>query len=228
MANKETTLFLPEEHRIISTYLKVKPVEDIPDSLTLEIALNNLGLNAESFFDVKEYATAAILLERVQGELPQWVGVEDNHLALGRNRRDRAAKRTVELTPQFLLEINWADSGPGFSWPETYNVTYVPLYDVFIVTGSADSTDSYGVTDFAIGHFPAGEDILKRSSETVKSWWNDQARTYDQKRWANIFSDGLITEEEANNLADQVWKEEEEKLEKSYLDAVKALRTKHR
>ena len=29
------------------------------------------------------------------------------------DRRDRAAERTVELTPQFLLMINWADSGPG-------------------------------------------------------------------------------------------------------------------
>ena len=148
MANKQTTLFLPEEHRIISTYLRVKPVEDIPDSLTLEVALNNLGLNEEvDIHGGEAYATAAILLERVQDELPQWASVREDHVTVGRNLRDRAAERTVELTPQFLLMLNWADSGPGFSWPEAYNVTYVPLYDVFIVTGSVDSSDIYGVTD---------------------------------------------------------------------------------
>ena len=72
MANKQTTLFLPEEHRIISTYLGVKPVEDIPDSLTLDVALDNLDLNKEVDIHSEEaYATAAILLERVQDELPQ-------------------------------------------------------------------------------------------------------------------------------------------------------------
>ena len=106
--------------------------------------------------------------------------------------------------------INWADSGPGFSWPETYNVTYVPLYDVFIVTGSVDSTDIYGVTDFAIGHFPAGENIQKGNLEAVKGEWDHLARTYAQSRWAYVFAPGLITMVEADNLADQVWKEEEE------------------
>jgi hypothetical protein len=211
MANKQTPLFLPEEHRIISTYLDVRPVEPIPNSLTLDVALSTLGLNKEVDIHGQEaYATAAILLERVQNRLPQWASVRDDQVTLGRNIRDRAAERTVELTPQFLLMINWADSGPGFSWPETYNVTYVPLYDVFVVTGSVDSTDIYGVTDFAIGHFSAGEDILKGSSEAIIGEWDHLASTYDQSRWAYVFDPGLITMDEADNLAGQVWKEDEE------------------
>ena len=211
MANSQTTLFLPEEHRIISTYLDVKPVEPIPNSLTLDVALSTLGLNKEVDIHGQEaYATAAILLERVQNRLPQWASVRDDQVTLGRNIRDRAAERTVELTPQFLLMINWADSGPGFSWPETYNVTYVPLYDVFVVTGSVDSTDIYGVTDFAIDHFPGSKDILKGSSEAIIGEWDHLASTYDQSRWAYVFDPGLITMDEADNLADQVWKEDEE------------------
>ena len=117
----------------------------------MDVAPDNLDLNKEVDTHSEEaYATAAMLVERVQDRLPQWASVREDHVTLGLNIRDRAAKRTVELTPQFLLMINWADSGPGFSWPETYNVTYVPLYDVFIVTGSVDSTDIYSVTDFAI------------------------------------------------------------------------------
>ena len=211
MANSQTTLFVPEEHRIISTYLGVKPVENIPDSLTLDVALDNLDLNKEVDIHSEEaYATAAILLERVQDRLPQWASVRDDHVTLGRNIRDRAAERTVELTPQFLLMINWADSGPGFSWPETYNVTYVPLYDVFVVTGSVDSTDIYGVTDFAIGQFPGSEAVLKGSSKAMVGEWDFLASTYDQSRWAYVFDPGLITIEEAENLADQVWNENED------------------
>ncbi len=211
MVNSQTTLFLHEEHRIISTYLGVKPVEPIPDSLTLEVALGNLGLNTKVDVHSQEaYATAAILLERVQDRLPQWASVRDDQVTLGRNIRDRAAERTVELTPQFLLMINWADSGPGFSWPETYNVTYVPLYDVFVVTGSVDSTDIYGVTDFAIGQFPGSEAVLKGSSKAMAGEWDFLASTYDQSRWAYVFDPGLITIEEAENLADQVWNENED------------------
>ena len=39
MADQHTSLFLPEEHRIISDWLDVEPAETLPDDLTLEIAL---------------------------------------------------------------------------------------------------------------------------------------------------------------------------------------------
>ncbi len=47
MATKNTDLFLPEEDRIISSWLKVEPKVDLPEDLTLEMALENLGLNQE-------------------------------------------------------------------------------------------------------------------------------------------------------------------------------------
>ena len=77
------------------------------------------------------------------------------------------------------------------------------------MTGSVDSTDIYGVADFAIGHFAAGEDILG-GLEAIKGEWNHLARTYDQSRWAYVFDPGLIDMDEADNLAGQVWKEEED------------------
>ena len=45
MASNTTSFLLPEEHRIISSWLEVEPKEDIPEELTLEKALENLGLN---------------------------------------------------------------------------------------------------------------------------------------------------------------------------------------
>ena len=87
MALKQTSLFLPEEHRIISSWLGVEPVEQIPEELTLDVALDNLGLNVEveeTYLLVEDYAVASILLERIQGSLPQWGSVRDEKVTLSR------------------------------------------------------------------------------------------------------------------------------------------------
>ena len=169
MVDNKTSFLLPEEHRIISGWLGVEPKDDIPEELTLEKALENLGLNQEvSVHSTTDFAVATILLERDQQYLPQWASVSEEKVTLGRNYRERAARRTVELTPTRLLRINWADSGPGFSWPEEYSVTFVPLYDVYVVTGSVDSTDVYRVTDFALGYFASGEEVLPAVKEMGK------------------------------------------------------------
>jgi hypothetical protein len=57
------------------------------------------------------------------------------------------------MPPRHLLTINWADSRPGFSWPVAYYVAWLPYYDRFVVTASADCPDGFGYCDFAIGSF---------------------------------------------------------------------------
>ena len=128
MANTNTSLFLPEEHKVISTWLDAKPAEELSVGLTIEKALSDLNLLVPdvSVRSTVDWAVAAILLERIQDQLPQWASVRDGKATLGRTLRDRAADRTVEITPVHLVTINWADSGPGFSWREAYHVTYVP------------------------------------------------------------------------------------------------------
>lgn len=207
MTIKQTSQFLPEEHRIISEWLKVEPVEEIPADLNSETALNNLGLDNDEvrIHSNTDYAVAAILLERVQGRLPQWASVREDAVTLGRQLRDKGAERVIEMTPRHLFTLNWADSGPGFSWPEDYNVTFVPVYDVFIVTGSVDSTDIYGVTDFALGHFPKEEDLLAASGEIIFQEWKELATSYGQHRWAYLFGEGLMDTAAAQSLADRLW-----------------------
>ena len=88
MATKSTNLFLPEEDRIISSWLKVEAKADLPEDLTLGTALENLGLNQEvSVHSTMDFAVASILLERVQGSLPQWASVSDSGVKLGRHYR---------------------------------------------------------------------------------------------------------------------------------------------
>src|SRR5262249_14743211 len=74
-----------------------------------------------------DVAVAQILLERVQDRLPQWgVWSPEDGVQLARPILDRRAHRKVVLSPRHLLTINWADSGPGFSWPVAYYAVYVP------------------------------------------------------------------------------------------------------
>ena len=118
---------------------------------------------------------AAIVLERIQDTLPQWASVklreneyEENVITLAREVKARRARCTVELVPQYLLTINWADSGPGFSWPVAYHVTWVPIYDEYVVTQSADSPDAFGYCDFAIGRFPKTDDFVTAAAKEIK------------------------------------------------------------
>ena len=212
MAINTTHFFLPEEHRIISSWLKVEPRDEIPNDLTLEKALENLGLDQEVWdvHSTTDFAVAAILLESVQGSLPQWACVREGNVTLGRNYRERAVVRTVELTPRHLLTINWADSAPGYSWPEDYRVTYVPLYDTYVVTGSMDSADVFGVTDFALGHFPSQEDVLQASAAIVQGEWLNLFQNCGQSRWAYLFDEGLIDTVLAEKLANEVWEDDDE------------------
>ena len=100
-----------------------------------------------------EIAVAQILLHRSQGGLPQWGCVSnDGKVVRGREKLKRPKDaEPLTLHPQLLLCINWADSGPGFSWPESYHVTRIPGFDKYIFTASRDSTDAWGCTDHAIG-----------------------------------------------------------------------------
>ena len=53
----------------------------------------------------------------------------------------------LNLEPELLFCVNWADSAPGISWPEAYYVTFIPGLDHYVVTASRDSRDLFGCTD---------------------------------------------------------------------------------
>jgi hypothetical protein len=89
-------------------------------------------------------AVAQILLHHVQGMLPQWASVGDT-VRLNRKAHKRHKDARLAFNPQLVCTINWADSGPGFSWPEAYHVTYLPGFDKFVITASRDGPDAWGV-----------------------------------------------------------------------------------
>ena len=149
-------------------------------------------------------AVARLLLSEIQGRLPQWgVAHGDGTVNLARAyapRRDA----TIDFMPRFLFEINWADSGPGFSWPEAYHVTYVPGFDRYVVTASQDSPDMHGYTDEAIGHFAPEEGQEDGAGRVIRAWWQRQADD-GQPGWAYLFNVGEINADTAQRWADEVW-----------------------
>jgi hypothetical protein len=109
----------------------------------------------------------------------------------------------------YLFTLNWADSGPGFSWPEAYFLTWVPQYDRFVVTGSMDCPDALGYCDFALGAFGVDTRLKDGAKRIICGEWASQRDEGDAQRWACLFGTGLISEPEASAWADEVWREEE-------------------
>jgi hypothetical protein len=127
-------------------------------------------------------AVAQILLERIQCLLPNWTALGGDRFVVARGIFDRRARRKIELWPHHLLTVNWADSGPGFSWPVAYEATYVPLFDRTVVTASGDSPESFGgVSDVAIGSFGPEISIREGSRRIIISDWTNQCREHDQE-----------------------------------------------
>lgn len=163
-----------------------------------------------------ENVVARICLESVQHSLPQWALVRDASVTLGR-RVTKARSLVRDLESRRLFTINWADSGPGYSWPETYYCTYLPGYDIHVVTASNDSPDASGYCDFAIGWFASTENEWDGIERCVKSRWSG-TRGYGQERWAYLFDTGKIDEATAHAWADEVWGKDGDEQEDADVD----------
>ena len=216
MTVKSVDLFTKEEHAVIAGWLNIEPKCDVPDMPHAWDALDELGYRGKaSGYGEEDAAVADMVLERINDTLPQWASVkirenddEEAVIIRGREVRARLAQRKIELVPKYLMTINWADSGPGFSWPVAYHVTWVPLYNEYIVTQSADCPDAFGYCDFAIGHFSATDDFVTAAANAVKEDWEWQRDEFTQLRWAYLFGSGLIDEATSLRLREEVWDDE--------------------
>jgi hypothetical protein len=177
---------------------------------TLAAAIRRMDIQGEAFeggsITLLDAAVATVLLKSIREELPQWAVVEKGGVTLGRSRNRQSVRSAYK--PKHLFTLNWADSGPGFSWPMAYHATAVPAFKAIVVTASADGTDAFGFTDFAIGHFPADVDLTVGAQRVITREWADQAAD-GQVRWAYLFEEALVNADQANEWADQVWPDED-------------------
>ena len=108
--------------------------------------------------------------------------------SLNRKEHKRHKDARLAFNPQLICTINWADSGPGFSWPESYHVTYLPGFDKFVVTASRDGPDAWGCDDHAIGVANGGLSPVDAAKEVVTEFWRMQVNSPRRSR----FCDNLL------------------------------------
>jgi len=152
---------------------------------------------------------AEIVLAPVQTKLPQGISIqEDGTTVKGRKTWESSVSmRNNILTPIHLFEINWDDSQPGFSWPESYYVTLLPGYNLYVVTISQGSADVNSYFDIAIGCFRAdrNKQIAEKATLVVKAWWEFQHKEMRKSSWKGLLKSGMIDEVSAIGLRDVVW-----------------------
>lgn len=207
------TLFTPVEHAVLAKWFNVNPPPEAagldPDKALAQLRF----LERPTVIYTREAAaTAHILLESAEGHLPQWALVDCSEVnpqpvILARQYRDPVGKptRKISVASRSLFTINWADSGPGYSWPVEYRLVWVPLYERWVVTASADSTDAFGYCDFAIGSFNRDQSIDATVGEIIKRDWKTMSKEYGQERWAYLFDNSMANKKLASRWADEVW-----------------------
>jgi hypothetical protein len=179
-------------------------VEGTSEPSGVDAIYNALEVPTEATPPRLAIAVAQILLHEVQGTLPQWAA-SGERVSLNRKAHKRHEDARLSFNPQLICTINWADSGPGFSWPEAYHVTYLPGFDKFVVTASRDGPDVWGCADHAIGSGDGRPGSAGAVKEIIIESWRSQSDDWEQPRWACVFQEGLVDEEAANLWANEVW-----------------------
>lgn len=154
-------------------------------------------------------AVADLVLAPLRHELPRAsFKNSEGQIVTSRELPLRLVKlREPHIQPKLLSTINWADTAPGVSWPESYYLTALPGYDGFVVTASQDSTEMFGVEDEAIDFIPEtdAERALERAKFSIQAWWAGQREGWEQEEWEAIWDEGLLDGDDLSELASQVW-----------------------
>ncbi len=150
------------------------------------------------------YRVARVCLDSVQDQLPQWGCVRGGEITLARPIHPRRGV-VVELAPQHLFTINWADSGPGYSWPEAYYATWLSGFRRWIVTASVDSTDTWGVTDLAIGVVGARGDLVRCCGRVIVQYWRQWHYCEEMEGWECLWDTGRVDAGLALEWRERVW-----------------------
>lgn len=153
---------------------------------------------------------AEIALHSVQCRLPQGLSIkEDGSATLGRKTwQNPVGLRNKLVFPIHLLEVDRDDSQLDIKCPEACYATLLPGYNVYVITISQDSAESYGYYDVAISCFQAVDEknsIAADASLILKEWWQFQHKELRKPHWNRLLKQGLIDAGSALRLRNEVW-----------------------
>ncbi len=205
-------LFTDVEHAVLAKWFRQrKPAAAA--RITLDDALAQLGFEepCEPYSRVAA-AVAHVVLEAIEDRLPVWACMRGDDLIQSRSYREPSQKprRRAALLPSELFAINWATSGPGFEWPVSYHLVWIPIHERFVVTASADCDDAFGYADFALGHFGRDKNVGQSVIRIIKRDWIMQRNECSQERWETLLRTGLVKHAAIEMLAEEVWAQDDE------------------
>jgi len=157
----------------------------------------------------------AFAVRDIQERLPNCGICREDGVILTRPIEKKRRSKKVAFAVRFLFRINWANSGPGFSWPADYHLIWLPGFERWVLTYSADSPDAMGYCDFALGAFGAEADWRQSVKEILVADWRLQYGEWEQTPWQELWGHGLVTEEEALAWRKEAWEGHEDVAEET-------------
>ena len=152
----------------------------------------------------------AFAVRDIQQRLPNCGICREGGVMLTRPIQQNRRSNKVAGAVRFLFRINWADSGPGFSWPADYHLVWLPGFERWVLTYSADSPDAMGYCDFALGWVGPQDDWRATVREILVDDWRAQFNGWEQSPWAYVWLAGLVSEEQAMAWRHEAWDGHEE------------------
>jgi hypothetical protein len=191
MSNDTYTI---EERRLLEVWFEGKSLSIEDEDLLAEWGFDHDPCEAYTRLDAW---VGAFAVRDIQERLPNTGICRDDGVILTRPIVKNRRSKRVASAVRFLFQINWADSAPGFSWPADYHLIWLPEFERWVLTYSADSPDAMGYCDFALGAFGADDDWREAVREILVADWRFQFNEWNQSPWAYVWRPGLVSEEEA-------------------------------
>lgn len=155
-------------------------------------------------------AAARLVLSGLEQRLPNYIVRLDTGAIRGARGARRGRRQAVRGMPFMLFGINWADSGPGMSWPEHFHLGWLPGFERWAVTASRDTSEIDGYCDRLLGSFEPCDDPLESACALIQAEWQRQYDDESQERWVEIFGGGRVSSTTVCTMGDVVWGEVDE------------------
>ena len=124
--------------------------------------------------------TASLVLNAIRHRLPgeEQAGAEAHISHPPTPDAQNYPSPTVNLLPRFLCRLNWESRGPEACWPVDYYATWLPGYRRWVVTGSSEMPEFWGVYDVALGWFDDAESLLEGARRVLTTDWRTARKLY--------------------------------------------------
>ena len=194
-------IYSPDVRTVIEAYLGKSATESFDVDAHPDIAriISSWALDPhweEWGYSALDAAAAQIALRRIQSYASDFTPLKAGEPVHERpNCALPGPSDQTFLKPVFLFAIDWALSAPGVSWPEAYYATWLPGYNVFVVTMSHDTDEAMGVSDLAIGVFSDANIFERACRIVVRRHWKRAVAFGESEIWEHFLCPGRIDEE---------------------------------